>query len=223
MLQTRCLDVVTRMPILYHKEERVSQIFRCFTMKPFGEVLMDAQIHTGRWIWRLATLAILLLLTLLSSACETVPTSNRPPNQEELQTFCDEQDISCITDKLLDDSSVLLYEKGDLFGYYTLTIQEPKGKMVILNQSSRTRSDQPIVILDKLSEEQPIMAVLIQDTKLLAETTAIEVVLGSNNFLTITIQDQKGAVLVSPSPVDRWSAINLYNTRGEILYSLESQ
>ena len=184
---------------------------------------MEAHIHIGKWDGIQLSLVILLLFALCSSACQTAPTSNRVPHLEELQTFCDEQDISCITDKLLDDSSVLLYEKGDLFGYYTLTIQEPKGKMVILNQSSRTRSDQPIVILDKLSEEQPIMAVLIQDTKLLAETTAIEVVLSPNNFLTTTIQDQKGAVLVSASPIDRWSAINLYNTRGEILYSLENE
>jgi hypothetical protein len=221
MLQTCRLVVDPRKPFCYGRKGK--RHIQCFIMKPFGEVLMDARNHKARWIRILAILLILLLFPLYSSACQTAPTSNRVPNLKDLQTFCDEQDITYITDQLMDDSSVLLYEKDDTFGYYTLTVQEPKDKLVVLNHKSSTKSDQPILILDKLSEEQPIMAVFVQDTKLLAETTAIEVGIDPNNRLTATIQDQKGVILISPTPVETWRTITLYNAQGGILYSQEGQ
>jgi hypothetical protein len=58
---------------------------------------------------------------------------------------------------------------------------------------------------------------------LLAETTAIEVGIDPNNRLTATIQDQKGVILISPTPVEAWRTITLYNAQGGILYSQEGQ
>jgi hypothetical protein len=65
------------------------------------------------------------------------------------------------------------------------------------------------------------MAAVIQDTALSAETTAIEVLIDSQNRLTATTHGQAGAILVSPSPVSGWRTVTLYNAQDKILYSQE--
>jgi hypothetical protein len=162
-------------------------------------------------------------MLLTTSACQPASITFRPPNQHELQAFSKNQNITPIVDKLLNDSTVLLYEKSTSFGYYTLTVQEPDGTVIVVQNITATKSDQPILIIGQLTGDQPFMAVVIQDTALLAETTAIEAVIDSQNSLTATTNRQAGVILASPSPVNGWRTINLYNAQGEILYSQEGQ
>jgi len=126
-------------------------------------------------------------------------------------------------DKLLNDSVVLLYEKNTSFGYYTLTVRESDGAVVVLQNVSAAKSDQPILIIGQLTEDQPFMAVVIQDATLVTETTAIEVVIDSQNCLTATTNRQAGVILISPSPVNGWRPVTLYNAQGKTLYSQEGQ
>ncbi len=172
--------------------------------------------------WRMIGLATLAVWMLFLSACKTEPVSYRPPNLEELQDFSKEQGIHSIVDTLLDDSVVLLYEKGASFGYYVLAVREPDGEMVVPNHVSVPKSDQPILIIQQKTGDEPFMAVVIQDTTLLADTTAVEVLIDSRNRLTSTTNNQKGVILWSPSPIDDWRTLTLYNAQGEILYSQES-
>ena len=60
-----------------------------------------------------------------------------------------------------------------------------------------------------------------QDATLLAETTAIKVVIDSQNRLTATTNGQAGAILTSPLPVNDWRTVTLYNAQGKVLYSQE--
>jgi len=45
----------------------------------------------------------------------------------------------------------------------------------------------------------------------------------SQNRLTATTDGQVGAILVSPSPVNEWLTVTLYNAQGQVLYSQEGQ
>jgi len=167
-------------------------------------------------------LAMVVIWMLLISSCQPESISFRPPNLNELQDFSKDEGVTPIVDKLLDDSIVLLYEKGDTFGYYVLSVQEPDGALVESSNVSVAKSDQPILIIQQISGDQPFMAVVIQDATLLAETTAIEVFIDSQNRLTSTTQNQKGAIIWSPSPIKDWKTVTLYNARGEVLYSQEA-
>jgi hypothetical protein len=94
-----------------------------------------------------STLVILIVMMLIISACQPTPITFRPPNQNELQAFSKDQGITPVEDKLLNDSAVLLYEKGTSFGYYTLTVRESDGAVVVSHNVSAAKSDQPILIL----------------------------------------------------------------------------
>jgi hypothetical protein len=166
-------------------------------------------------------LVTLFLMILIISACQPAPITFRPPNQNELQAFSKDQGITPVVDNLLNDSVVLLYENDISFGYYTLTAQEPDGAVVVSHNVSAAKSDQPILIIGQLTGDQPFIAVVIQDATLLAKTTAIEVVIDAQNSLTATTNGQAGAILVSPSPVNGWRTVTLYNAQGEVLYSQE--
>jgi hypothetical protein len=168
-----------------------------------------------------STLMTLIVMMLIISACQPAPITFRPPNQNELQAFSQNQGITPVVDKLLDDSVVLLYEKNTSFGYYTLTVRESDGAVVVSHNVSAAKSDQPILIIGQLTGDQPFIAVVIQDATLLAKTTAIEVVIDAQNSLTATTNGQAGAILVSPSPVNGWRTVTLYNAQGEVLYSQE--
>jgi len=166
-------------------------------------------------------LVALVVVMLIISACQPKPTTFRPPNQNELEAFSQNQGITLVVDKLLNDSTVLLYEENTSFGYYTLTVRESDGAVVVLRNVSAAKSDQPILVIGQLTGDQPFIAVVIQDAILLAETTAIEVVIDSQNRLTATTNRQAGAILVSPLPVNGWRAVTLYSAEGKVLYSQE--
>jgi hypothetical protein len=168
-------------------------------------------------------LATVIVIMLLASACNPAPRTFRPPNQNELLAFAKEKGIMPVVDKLLTDSVVLLYEQSASFGYYTLTVRESDGVLVELQHVSAAKSDQPILIIGQLTGDEPVIAVVIQDLTLLAETTAIEVSIDAQNRLTATTNRQAGAILVSPSPVIGWKTITLYNAQGETLYSQAGQ
>jgi hypothetical protein len=172
--------------------------------------------------WRTIGWATLVVWMLLISSCQAESISFRAPNLKELQDFSKDQGISPIVDKLLDDSVVLLYEKGTSFGYYVLTVGEQNGELVVSNNVTAMKSDQPILIIQQKTGDQPFMAVVIQDPTLLAETTAVEVFIDSQNYLTSTLNHQKGVILWSPSPIDDWRTVTLYNAQGETIYTQES-
>jgi hypothetical protein len=138
-------------------------------------------------------------MMLIVSACQPAPTTFRPPNLNEIQAFSKDQGITPIVDQLLDDSTALLYENSTSFGYYTLTVQEPEGDLIVDNVSA-AKTDQPILIIGQLTGDRPLIAVVIQDADLAAETTAIEAKIDSQNYLTATTNGQVGVILVSPCP-----------------------
>ena len=166
--------------------------------------------------------AMMVIWMLLISACQAEPINFRAPDLKELQDFSKDEGVTPIVDTILDDSIVLLYEKGDTFGYYVLSVQEPNGELIVPSNVSVAKSDQPILIIQHMTGDQPFMAVVIQDATLLAETTAIEVFIDSQNRLTSTTHNQKGAILWSPSPIKEWRTVTLYNAQGEVLYSQEA-
>ena len=168
----------------------------------------------------LRRLVILITIMLFTSACQPALTTFRPPNLNELQNFIKDQGIAPIVDTQIDDSTVLLYENDMSFGYYILSVQEPKGELVS-EKLSTAKSDQPILIIGQLTGDQPFITVVIQDAALVAETTAIEVSIDSQNRLTATTNGQMGAVLVSPSLVREWRTVTLYNAQGQVIYSQE--
>jgi hypothetical protein len=163
---------------------------------------------------------ILIVLLLFITACKPSVTTFRPPDQNEIRAFIQDQGITPVADKLLDDSIVLLYKNSTSFGYYTLTVREPEGKLAVDHHVSAVKSDQPILVIGQLTGTKPFLAVIIQDNTLLAETSAIEVVIDSQNRLTATTNSQAGVILVSPYPVRNWGTVTLYNAQGKILYSL---
>ena len=165
-------------------------------------------------------LMILFVMTLLISACKPAVTIFRPPDQNEIRAFIQDQGITPVVDKLLDDSIVLLYKDSTSFGYYTLTVREPEGKLAMNHHVSAVKSDQPILVIGQMTGTKPFLAVIIQEPTLLAETTAIEVVIDSQNRLTATTNSQAGVILVSPYPVKNWGTVTLYNAQGKILYTL---
>ena len=165
---------------------------------------------------RMLAIALLLLL----SACRPAATTFRPPKQNELVAFVQDQGITPIADELLDDSTALLYESSTSFGCYVLTVKDP-GRVLVSSSVSAAKSEQPILIIEQLTEDRPLLAVVIQDAALAAETTAIEVGIDSQNRLTATTNGQVGAILVSPSPVDAWRTVTLYNAQGKVLHRQE--
>ncbi len=144
----------------------------------------------------------------------------RPPNQAELIAFAGERGITPIVDKLLDTSTVLLYQDSASFGYYKLTMGDGKG-IQATNNATAARSDEPILVLGQLTGTKPFMAVIIQDVSLSARTTAIEALIDSQNRLTATTDGKAGVILTSPSPLNDWKTITLYDANGAVLYSQE--
>ena len=136
-------------------------------MKPRACMQMLVGLASKLWM--------VLVLVLLACACGSPSNTYRPPNLNELQAFARNHGITPIADSLLGDSVVLLYEQSASFGTYTLTARESDGTLVELDHVSAAKSDQPILVLGRLTGDQPFMAVVIQDPALLAETTAIEV------------------------------------------------
>jgi len=118
------------------------------------------------------------------------------------------------------DATLLLYEKDTSFGYYTLSMREPDGEM-IMSHTSAPRSSEPILVMGQLSGEYPFVAVIIQDPKLLSETATIEVAVNSQSPLTTPTNGRASAILVSPSLVNGWGAVTLYNAQDEVLYAQE--
>lgn len=165
---------------------------------------------------------ILILLVLVMSACRPARTTPRPPNLNEIKSFVSSRAIIPIVDKLLGDSSVLLYEEGTSYGCYTLTVREPEG-MVVTNHISATKSGEPLLILEHLSADKFFVAVVVQEAALMTRTAAIELAIDSQNRLTSTTDGKAGVILVSPSPVKDWSAVVLYDAQGKILYRQENR
>jgi hypothetical protein len=155
---------------------------------------------------------------LFASACQPVTPTFRPPNHNELQAFARDKNITPIVDKLLDDSLVVLYETNTSFGYYLLRVQEPQGLLSALSNVSAAKSDQPILIIGRLTGAQPFVVVIIQDMTLRAKTTAIEIAVDSQNYLTSTTDGKSGVIVSSPSPVKEWKTVTLYDAQGQILY-----
>ncbi|MBI5035189.1 MAG: hypothetical protein HZB51_32080 [Chloroflexi bacterium] len=162
---------------------------------------------------------ILVVTMLFASACQIATPTFRPPNQNELQTFARDRNITPIVDKLLDDSLVILYETNTSFGYYLLRVQEPQGLLSAVSNGSAAKSDQPILTIGQLTGTQPFVAVVIQDMTLRAKTIAIEIAIDSQNYLTSTTDGKSGVVIVSPSPVQGWKTVTLYDAQGRGLYS----
>jgi len=163
-------------------------------------------------------LALVLIAALLISACQPALTALRPPNLNELKAFSTDRGITPVVDKLMENSSVLLYEDGNSFGYYTLTVREGEG-IQATSQVSAAKSDQPILVIGQLTGNQPFMAVVIQEAALLAETKAIEIYIDPQNRLTATTDGKAGVILFSPSPVEDWETVTLYDAQGNILFS----
>jgi hypothetical protein len=163
-------------------------------------------------------LVTILMMILSLSACRFASDTFRPPNQNELEIFTKDQGITPIAEKIFDDSVLLLYKNSTSFGYYALSIREPDGEMVI-SQVSSDKSGEPILVMWQLSGEQPFVAVIIEDPKLIAETTTIEVDINSQNPLTATTNGQAGAILVSPSLINGWGTVTLYDAQGKVLYT----
>jgi hypothetical protein len=115
---------------------------------------------------------------------------------------------------------MLLYEKDTSFGYYTLSMRESDGEM-IMSHTSAPKSSEPILVMGQLSGEYPFVAVIIQDPTLLSETATIEVAVSSQSPLTTPTNGRASAILLSPSLVQGWGTITLYNARGEVLYVQE--
>ncbi len=165
---------------------------------------------------------ILILLVLVVSACRPARTTPRPPNLNEMKSFVSNQAIIPIVDKLLGDSSVLLYEEDASYGCYTLTVREPEG-MVVTNQISATKSGEPLLILEHLGAGKSFIAVVVQEAALRTRAAAIELAIDSQNRLTSTTEGKAGVILVSRSPVKGWSAVVLYDAQGKILYRQENR
>jgi len=181
---------------------------------------MNTRIHPGVANGKAGRLGIIIVMTFVLFACQPTPDTFRPPNQSELEAFSKDQGITPIEDILIGESVVLLYEKGTSFGYYALSVREPDGEMVIIRVSSPKSSD-PILVMGQLSGEYPFVAVIIQDPILLAETATIEVAVPSQFSLTISTNGRASAILVSPSLVNGWGAVTLYNVQGAVLYTQE--
>lgn len=167
-------------------------------------------------------LVILIVMILFLASCRPAEITFRPPNLNEIKAYIKDQGITWIADKLLDDSIVILYENGTSYGYFILTVQDPGGLQAV-NQTSAVKSEEPILILGQLKGDKPFMAVVIQETALLAETAAIEVAIDSQNRLTATTNGKAGVIIWSPSRVNDWRTITLFNAHGKILYRQESQ
>jgi hypothetical protein len=163
-------------------------------------------------------LLVPFLLALILCACQSAPVTFRPPKLNELEAFAGDQGITAIVDELLDDATVLLYEENGSFGCYTLTVQEPDGEVIVSENISAAKTDEPILTIGQLTGDRPFIAVVIQDPEWVAETTAIEVAIDAQNRLTATTNGRMGAILISPSPVAAWGPITLYNAQGQVLY-----
>lgn len=167
--------------------------------------------------WVIPRLMVLSILLLFISSCQSGGASFRPPKLDEIEEFINNQEAALIVDELLDDSSVLLYQSSNTYGYYILTIKEPEA-LVVLNQVAVAKNEEPILIFGHLSGDHPFIIVVIQDKTLADETTAIEVSIDSQNILTATTNKQAGAILISPAAVNDWRTVKLFNAQGEILY-----
>jgi len=164
-------------------------------------------------------LEILVVLGLLNAACQPAPISFRSPNKHELEPYSKAHGMTLIVDKLLEDASVVLYNKGTSFGYRLLTVRKPAGEVTVSLDVSTTKSDEPILIIGQLTGNHPFMAVVIQDAASLAETRAVEAIIDSQNCLGATTEGRAGVILVSPSPVHEWQTIALYSAQGRVRYS----
>jgi len=164
-------------------------------------------------------LRMLISLGLFIAACQPALISFRAPNKNELQAFAKAQGITPITDKLLKDSAVMLYETSGAFGYYQLATRVPDGAAIVSQHVTAARSAEPILILGQFTGDQPFVAVIIQDAALLAKTAAVEIALDTHNYLSTTTDGEAGVILVAHSPVKAWKAVALYSAEGRLLYS----
>ena len=169
--------------------------------------------------WVVQNLGWLIGLALFIAACQSAAISFRPPNKTELQAFSKAQGITPITDKLLKDSSVMLYETSAAFGYYQLAIREPDGAVVVSQHVSAAKSAEPVLILGQFTGDQPFVAAVIQDAALLAQTAAVQIALDGQSYLGATTDGGAGVILVAHSPVKAWETIELYSAEGKLLYS----
>ena len=167
---------------------------------------------------RIAGKLVVILMILALSACQ--PDTFRPPSQSELDVFSRDEGITPIENITLGESTVLLYEKGTSVGYYTLSVREPAGELV-MSRTSGPKSGEPILVMGQLSGEYPFVVVIIQDPILLAKTATIEVAVNSQSPLTASTNGRASAILVSPSQINDWGAVTLYNARGEVIYRQE--
>src|SRR5215211_3916323 len=175
-------------------------------------IRIDARVTSG-----LTNRLVMIMMTLILFACQPVDTF-RPPTRSELEAFFRDQGITVLNQLSFDDSTLLLYEKGTSFGYYTLSVREPAGEMV-LNQLSATKSSDPILVMGQSSGAYPFVAVILQDPTLLAKTTTIEVSAALQSPLTVSTNGQASVILVSPSLAAGWNTVTLYNAQGEVLYT----
>ena len=70
-------------------------------------------------------LVIIIVITLTLCACGPTPSTFRPLSQSEVEAFSVEQGVTFLNRRTLKDSTLLLYEKGTSFSYYTLIVREP--------------------------------------------------------------------------------------------------
>ena len=92
---------------------------------------------------------VLIVITLTLFACQPADTF-RPPTQSEVEAFSREHGVTFLNHINFDDATVLIYKKGTSFGYYSLSVREPDGEMV-LNQLSATKSNDPILVMGQHS------------------------------------------------------------------------
>jgi hypothetical protein len=173
-----------------------------------------------RQILRSAILLAFALLTL--GACRPESSSFRPPTRMELDRFARGQGIEPISTNQSEDSAIVLYEQGHDFGFYTVSVSEPGDDLVWSNVITN-KSSQPVSVLLQPGEASTIIAVLIQNQSLVAETTAIEVLLDSGDLVTVTTAGSTGAVSSIPIKGGNWKAVTLYRADGEAVYSAQNQ
>jgi hypothetical protein len=132
---------------------------------------------------RTHSLLMLIVITLALCACGSSPSTFRPLDQSELEAFSREQGMTLLQQLSFEDSTLLLYEKDSSFGYYTVSVREPEGELVI-SQLSAPKSNGPILVFGQHSGTNPFVAVIIQDPAVSVETATIEVADHTGSSLT---------------------------------------
>lgn len=183
---------------------------------------MFGQLNLTHMNLLLSRIVALIILFLGISACKPTESGFRMPNRDEINAFIKEKGITLIVDKMLADSSVLLYESDTSFGYYLPSVHEPEGTLSVKGASSE-KSGEPIMVFEQLKEGKPFIAVIIQDKTLLAEAAAVEVAVNPYNTLSSTTDGKAGVVLISPTQMKEWEIVTLYNSQGGVVYNKENR